>query len=183
MLNELKTTDIYPIRYDSLGGIAQGHAGGTILLPNGYGLNFAQNQLRPARFTLENSTFTTLILRPYDTPELAPTSDRPLNSFRWDYRRSNVTWNDLADIASELGAAPSATDFTANDVLQNSLQRQIPYYVTQLGKQPIHVLSGEHLDTIALRQNMAQEILRDPMDFHSPLAATPAGTPRFNPFE
>ncbi|MGH1398536.1 MAG: hypothetical protein ACRBCT_04905 [Alphaproteobacteria bacterium] len=170
MITPFTPDDIYPIRYASLRGERSGHAGGTILLHNSYGIHFAQDQINPSSFSLDDSTFTIIILAPYDTPELAATNDHPLTSFRGNSHRYRVPWAEIALITSDLQKAEQISGFTPDIIIRPDVQENAPYHATQLGKEPIRITNGLLLDKQILRQWIAQGRLRDPFDFESPIA-------------
>lgn len=169
-MKDFKAKHIYPIRYDSLRGTALGHAGGTILLSNGWALNFAQQDLNPARIPLEQSTFSVTTLKPSDTGfvndgVLVGSSAHNIKSMNNNYIRHNVSLDQMVAILNELQAAPLASEMLIEDIRKEN-ESDAPYHVTQIDRQPIAGYSGRMLDHHQLRANAKAGMLREPLDLN-----------------
>jgi hypothetical protein len=173
-------SDIYLIRYDSLGGSAAGHAAAIVLLENGWALDISQSDTStpstPIKdIPLSEAKFTCQTLRPWPNepgakPKILGASSRHgLQSFNDSYLHSGISLQEVAKTLTALSKLPSTSEFTTKEILDANRRNSAPYNPSQIDQTPICRGSGAELESDFLKDQTCKGILREPFDYKSPV--------------
>lgn len=160
---------------------ARGHGNtcGVILFENGWGMEFAQDDVEPWNVPFEKTEYFCKILHPdelFESDEgiLQATSNHDIPTLGFNSRSKKLSAQGVVNLAAEVAKLEKKTELTTAQIfLINSDQRR-RFNITQIEGTPVNINNGKILEVDVLKAMMRAGGLRQPIDFHSPETADPA---------